>query len=461
MRLRPRSLYARLALSLLLVLGTAGSGLLVAAWWYASVAADEAYDQILVAGALQISENTWMNKGVLDVDLPLAAFSVLSTRDRVFYQVLDPQRRVVAGDPTLGISVPWDGVKHGPVLLSAVVQQQKVRVAIVGRHVVEEDPEGWAAVVLAETQVARGALARSLATKALWIIGLMGFITMCAAMVAAQRALKPLRDVARAIGVRDAASREPLVVDAPPEAEVLVLTINDFISRLNARIALMRRVMGDVAHQIRTPLAAIASQVELWEHAQDESTRRVQAQRIKRRLEDVGELSSQMLSHAMVLHRSQFVTVESLDLIELVRQQLMQQLEDRQAAGIDVEFLAPAEAIYIDCDAVMLKEALRNVLGNAISYGVRKKLSVAVFSTEELAEVHIEDDGLGIEPQRWEVLRSPFTPRGDGRIGASLGLAIVNEVMRAHGGDLGFEQPTRGGFRVVLRLSKRRGQASG
>lgn len=450
MRLRPRSLYARLALGLLLVLGLAASASLFGAWWYARVAADEAYDQVLLGGALQIAENTWMNKGVLDVDLPLAAFSVLSARDRVFYQVLDPARRVAVGDPNLKIEVPWQAVKRGAVLRSAVIQNQPVRVAIVGRHVVEEDPDGWAVIVLAETLVARTALAESLTTKALWIIALMGAITVAAAMLAARLALKPLRDVARAIGDRDATSREPISVDAPPEAEVLVQTINDFIARLNARISLMRRVIGDVAHQIRTPLAAIASQVELWEQARDEPSRHAQAQRIKERLSDVGELSSQMLSHAMVLHRSQATVVESLDLVALVRQQLVMQLEDGRAADVEVEFEAPDLPMVIQGDAVMLKEALRNVLNNAMTHGVQKRLIVGVSVVGERAEVAVWDDGPGIPPERWQALRAPFTPRSGGRTGTSLGLAIVDEVMRAHRGELMFARPEAGGFRVVL-----------
>lgn len=455
MSLRPRSLYARLALGLLAVLGTAGSALAVAAWWYASLAADEAYDQVLVGGALQIAENTWMNKGVLDVDVPLSAFSVLSARDRVFYQVVAPNRQVAAGDPSLNLPVPWEAIKRGPVLTSATVQGQAVRVAIVGRHVQEADPEGWAAIVLAETRVARVTLARSLATKALWIIGLMGAITMGAAMVAAQRALRPLREVAAAIRGRDASSRAPLVVDAPPEAEVLVQTINDFIARLNARVALMRRVLGDVAHQIRTPLTAIAAQVELWEHAADESSRHLQAQRIKQRLEDVGELSGQMLSHAMVLHRSQAVALEPLDLTELVRQQLMRVLEDQRLAGVEVEFQAPEQPVAIAGDVVMLKQALLNILGNAIAYGVRHKLSVRVSAQAQQAEVWVTDDGPGITPQRYESLRQPFTPREDGRLGTSLGLAIVDEVMRAHEGALRFE-PAEPGFSVILAFPARR-----
>lgn len=163
MKLRPRSLDARLALAPLLVLGFARSGLLVCAWWHGGVAADQAYDRVLVGGALQIAENTWMNKGVLDVDLPLAAFSVRSARDRV-PSAARPGAPVVAGDPALQADIPWDAVKRGPVLRSAVVRGQPVRVAIAGRHVVAGDPNGWTVIVLAQTRLARRARAPPCAT---------------------------------------------------------------------------------------------------------------------------------------------------------------------------------------------------------------------------------------------------------------------------------------------------------
>ena len=452
MRLHPRSLYTRLMIALLVVLALAGSGLIVAAWFYSGVAADSAYDQVLISGALQIAENCWMHDGVLNVDVPLAPFSVLSTQDRVFYKVTDPSQRVVAGDPSLRVDVPLAEIRRGPVVRSARFHGQAVRVAVVGRHVVESDPNGWAVVVLAETLVARHALAANLTRKALWIVSFMGLITIVAVMLAAQRALKPLRDVARAIGARDADSREALHVDAPAEAEVLVQTINDFIDRLNARIALMRRVIGDVSHQIRTPLTAISSQLEMWEHADGEAARRLLANRIKQRLREVGQLSSQLLSHAMVLHRAEEQSLQPVDVTSLVRLELMRLLEQRASARWNVSFDAPDAPVVVPCDPVTLKEALRNVFVNALDYGVRQQLAVSIVASGSVADIRVDDDGPGISETRQRALRTPFTPRDGGRDGASLGLAIVEEVLRAHHGELRFERTGHGHFRVVLSL---------
>ena len=140
-----------------------------------------------------------------------------------------------------------------------------------------------------------------------------------------------------------------------------------------------------------------------------------------------------------------------------MRQQLLQQLEDGRGTALEVTFDAPGEPIRIHGDAVMLKEALRNVLGNAIVHGARKKLAVCVAAVGERVEVTVSDDGPGIDPAQWQALRTPFTPRSDGRLGTSLGLAIVDEVMRAHRAELRFERPVEGGFRVVLSLPRAAG----
>src|SRR5205814_5066304 len=105
------SLYARVVTRLVLVLLVTGTTLVLAAWFYAKLAADEAFDQVLVAGALQIAENTWLRNDVLNVDVPVSAFYVMSRRDRVFYKVIDPSGKVIAGDPELPLSLQMDSLQ--------------------------------------------------------------------------------------------------------------------------------------------------------------------------------------------------------------------------------------------------------------------------------------------------------------------------------------------------------------
>ena len=100
-----------------------------------------------------------------------------------------------------------------------------------------------------------------------------------------------------------------------------------------------------------------------------------------------------------------------------------------------------------------LREAVRNVFDNALSHGARTRLNVCVEGMEGCAKVVVRDDGPGISPDRWEAVKAPFTPRSDGRSGASLGLAIVDEVMRAHDGRLEFSFAADGDFVVSLWVS--------
>jgi len=447
-----RSLYARIVARLLLVLGVAGSALVVAAWVFARVAADEAYDRSLLAGALQIAENTWQRNGVTNVDVPVSAFYVMALHDRVFYKVLDPAGRVVAGDGALPATLDWPALRRGPLLQSGRFQDEPVRLALVARRMYDPEPDGWAVVVLAETLDARTALARSLTAKILGIIVVMGAITIGGAMLAMRQALAPLARVAEAIERRDPASLEPLEVDAPAEAAALVATINLFIARLRERIALMRRVIGDVAHQLRTPITAALGQVELLEHQTSESGRRQQMERVRRRLADMGTLTQQLIGHAMVLHRADAGAMATLDVAALVRQAMAELLSRADTRDIDASFDAPDAPLLVHGDAVTLREALRNVLDNALAHGARSRLEVRVAAAEQQVTIEVRDDGPGIAAERWSQVLQPFQPRDGGRDGASLGLAIVGEVMRAHRGSVHFAFDPDGDFVVGLRL---------
>lgn len=446
-----RSLYARVVLRIAFVLAFGGTALIVGAWFYARLAADEAYDRLLAGGALQIAENTWLKNGALNVDVPVSAFFVLSEGDRVFYKVLDWNGRVVAGDAALKVDIPFDQLRRGAVLTSSRYQGQTVRVALLGREMFDTESRGWATIVLAETESKRNALAVDLTLKALVIVFAMGVITVAGAMLAVRQALVPMTRLEAAIRTRDPNSLAPLDVEAPTEAEALVSAINDFIKRLDARIAMMKRVIGDVAHQIQTPITAALSQVELLEMQRDDLGRRNHIERIKNRLDGLGALVQQLVNHAMVLHRAEAGAFERVDIAALVRAEMTMLLTEESPRPIEISFDAPAEALARG-DAVLLREAIRNVIGNALRYGALTRLSIHV--TQDVGQVRIDvvDDGPGIPPDRWRLVRNPFNPRDGGRSGVSLGLAIVHEVFAAHKGSVQFAYLERGEFCVSLSL---------
>jgi len=117
-----------------------------------------------------------------------------------------------------------------------------------------------------------------------------------------------------------------------------------------------------------------------------------------------------------------------------------------------VAFHAPPTPCMIVGDALSLREAIKNVLVNALAYGAPHRLHVDVTRVDDQWRVRFFDDGPGIPESEWQRVRTPFSSRADGREGASLGLAMVAEVMLAHGGTMTFEGGHDAGFAVVLTL---------
>ncbi|MCA1325767.1 sensor histidine kinase [Herbaspirillum sp. alder98] len=444
-----RSLYIRLVTRVGTVLAVSAAVLLIAIWISTQFAAREAYDRILSGSALQIAENTWYENGAVNVDVPLAALSMLGAGDHAIYVVFDPQGRVIAGDGEFRPDIPWDQLADGPLLRDGQYLGTAVRMAIIGRRMPVAGPHPWAVIVLAQTNNARMSFAESLGSRALLVIVVMSVLTLVAAMFTLYQALAPLKRIEDAIRERDLNDLSPLTLTVPAETHALVSAINAFMQRLAVHRATMRRVIGDAAHQLRTPVTALVAQMELLESQSSGELRQRHLEQLRERTRQLGALVNQLINHAMVQHRSDSLLLQRVNLGELVRSQMTEVLSNRERSP-DLALDIPEEACWIQADPISLGEAIKNILNNALEYGAPHLLHVTLERHGERHVLRFIDDGPGIAADQWDRLRKPFSPRGQGRMGASLGLAIVEEVMRAHGGSLSFAQTP--GFHFVVSL---------
>lgn len=451
-----RSLYLRLVVRMGAVLAFAVAAVLLGIWFSTRSAVDRAYDRWLLGSALQVAENTWYQNGEVNVDVPLAAFSALAPGDQIFYTVLDPNGRSVAGDSEFRPVIPWDKLADGPVVVDGTYQEMPIRIAIVGRRMPVAAPHPWAVVALAHTQNARVRFTRGLADNTLLITIATGVLTMLAALWTLRQALLPLKQIEAALRARDSNDLAPLAVTVPAETLALVGAINDFMHRLATSRALMRRVIGDAAHQLRTPVTALTAQAEMLTQTQDETAREIHIARIQKQARGLGGLIHQLINHAMVQHRADSVAPVPVDLNELL-QTAMRETLSYATRDIDVALNAPDTPCMILGDPLSLREAIKNVLVNALAYGAPHRLHVDVTSAEDRWRLRFFDDGPGIPEAEWQRVRTPFSSRADGREGASLGLAMVAEVIHAHGGKMGFERVEGEGFAVVLTLPRAAG----
>ena len=452
MRLAGGSLYTRLAVRVGLVLGISGLVLLVAIVLSTRLAANQAYDRILTGSALQIAENTWYQNGGVHVDVPISAFSMLTANDQVFYAVLDPDGRGVAGDAEFRPQVPWAQLAKGPVVMQGRYLDLPVSIAIVGRRMPVAGPRPWAVVMLAQTNNARASFAGSLTSNASVVIALMGLLTVVAALFTLHQALTPLKNIGCAIQRRDLNDLTPLTQEVPVEIHALVDSINEFMRRLSVNRSLMRRVIGDAAHQLRTPVAALLSQMELFSMQRDERKREQHLARLRELTHALGELVNQLVSHAMVQHRAGSEPLETIDLGGLARAEISEMLSHHAQRKLDLALHTPEQPCLILGDPVSVREALKNVLDNALKYGAKTLLHITVQNDGAAWALQVEDDGPGIAEADWERIRKPFSARSGQRLGASLGLSIVDEVMRTQGGDLRFGRSANGHFIVSLRF---------
>lgn len=429
-----RSLRIRIIAFIAAILAAGAVLLGLAAWQSAKVAAEAAYDRLLTGGAVEIAGDVYVQGGVVTLDPPATAIATMSAYDRVYYKVVDPRGLVVAGYGDLVSLAPAAETRHGVVLENGRYRGEPVRVATISRRIAG----GWATIIVAQTVNARRELADSLTVKALGIIAVMSALSLIAAALSVRLALSPLTRIEREIAARRPDDLSPIRAAPPPEVRTLVAAIDDFMRRLASRIAVMQRFIADAAHQIRTPLAALDAQVELLEDAKDAAGRAEHIARIRARAAELGRLTGQLLGHAMVIHRAEAAVPVPVELNDLAKSVLAHAVPLSLDREVDIVFCASPEAPVVDGDPVSLREAVANLIGNALLHGARTQLSVSVGTDGSLAWVEVADDGEGIDPAEAERLLQPFERGPGGPTGSGLGLAIAAEVARAHGGALSF-----------------------
>jgi two-component system sensor histidine kinase TctE len=396
---------------------------------------------------VQIAENIYMQGGVVTLDPPAAAFATLSAYDLVFYRVTDPRGVVVAGYDDLAVTAPVAALREGVVLRDAVYRDQPVRIAAVARKLDGAPGDGWSEIVLAQTLRARDALTWDLASKAIGLIAAMSVLALAATALCLRLVFAPLTRIESEITQRRPDDLSPIAMTPPREVRALVGAIDGFMQRLDERIRIMQRFIADASHQLRTPLAAIDAEVELLA----DQTRDPRAfDRLHGRLSDLARLTSQLLDHAMIQHRAQAPRFAATDINALAKSVLSQSVPLSLDREVSISFLPSEEDAIVAADAISLREALANLIHNALAHGAKTRLMVRVERTEAHVAIIIWDDGQGIAAEAQQRLLAPFQ-KGDGSHGSGLGLAIATEVVQAHRGSLQFAG-SAGDFSVRLEL---------
>lgn len=450
----PGSLRRTLLLYLGALLAVFAVALLFAARGYGQRAANRSYDHLLVSSALSIADSVALVDGQWQVDLPYAALDLLAMapEDRVFYRVADSRGNLITGYGDLPAPPRRPGTQ--PQLFDAAYSGETVRFVVVGRSFAAASAQGEVQVQVGQTRRAREAVAQDMVNRALLAIGVLSGLLLALVAFGVHRAFRPLVRVERELSRREPSDLKPLDARVPREMDQMVAALNRFMERLSSSNETLRAFMAEAAHQMRTPLAALRAQAQLALDDDDPEDMRRSLQAIERNATHMSRLLNQLLSDASVIHRSHLQRFAAVDLAETVHQALHEALPQAGPAP-RVQLAMTAEPVQVHGDALLLREAIKNLVDNALKYGGDGPLQIALTVEGGQAVLTIADHGGGIAAADAERVFERFA-RGEGALsgGAGLGLAIVKRVVDSHGGRIDLSNRPQGGLIATIRLPR-------
>ncbi|MER8007856.1 HAMP domain-containing sensor histidine kinase [Streptomyces sp. NPDC094149] len=259
---------------------------------------------------------------------------------------------------------------------------------------------------------------------------------------------------ARALAAGDRTARAR--VDAPGELGDLAAAFDAMADDVSHAEQARHRLAADVAHELRTPLASLqAGLEELRDGYADPSARRLaslhdQALRLGRIVDDLGELADAE-SARLALRPAE------VDLTALAVAAVAEREAELRTAGLTVRTVPGPAPLPVRADADRLHQALGNLLSNTARHcRPGDTVTVTTSATPAEAVVEVADTGPGIPadelPHVFDRLWRGARARSGG--GSGIGLAVVKELVTAHGGTVAASSGPEGGTRMTLRLPR-------
>lgn len=356
-------------------------------------------------------------------------------------------------DSALGLSLPWDrGLDPGRARFSEPLSSEAGDVFRLSQGVAWEDDDArthrFTFNVMEDTGIFHDQVNRFRRTLWVWL-GAAAAVLMVLQYALLRWTLKPVRAVSAELREVERGHQDALHGRYPEELRGFREHLNAFIRAEREHLERYRNTLADLAHSLKTPLAVLRSGLDgrgpdrdslPGLHAQVDRMDELVAYRLKRAAHAGGRILGAGTPVAPVAN------------------QILQALEKVHAGrGIRCQTSVPEEAIFPGEEGD-LYELLGNLLDNAYKWA-RERIRLDVRALPGLhrpgVALEVADDGPGIEPERVQELLKRGT-RGDERVpGQGLGLAMVDDIVRSHGGTLEMGQEPSGGARVRVRIPGR------
>jgi two-component system sensor histidine kinase TctE len=434
-----RSLLTRLSVPLL-ALALAGSG---ATYFVAQYFSQHVLDQWLYDSAIALANQIRSVDGNARLDLPRPALDILEwdSVDRFYYQVSSSRQGELLSNANLPNPPVAPKPRGEPVYFDARVGSDSLRMAAIALRL----PSGEMLLVkVAETRHKRNEQAAQVLSATLLLSLALVIASASLVWFAVGSGMRSLENAIRRIRLQSSKSGHALPlgdVSVPREVRPLVDEIRLLLEQLTASHRANQRFVGNTAHQLRTPIAALRVQLELARRQQDIAQYRKALDHAVPELARLTRLLHQLLTLARIDEdHSELLKLGPVDLDALAREEVERRIDEALARGVDLGYAGPGKPVPVAGKDALLREVVVNLLDNALRYstgpnrvGSGSPALVTIGVCADPPELYVEDQGPGIPMNERELVRERYYRiAGSGADGSGLGLAIVEEIAHRH-----------------------------
>ena len=432
---------------------------------YAEKGIDQSLTQSVRSLARQVKP---VGSGLL-IDFPKAAQAIIEEdpEDKVSYMVSSPPGQFVLGNAKLPeppasiltrLKASADAQLYQAMVDGDGVEARPLRIATIELQFGEAASPQRLRVQVAKSLAVRERVARELVFDMIVPLLLLGLVVGALVYAGIVRGLQPLARLQAKLqaqtnaDARAAAPFSPIALQqAPQEVHSLAGAVNQLLAAVQRSVSQEKRFVNDAAHQLRTPLAGLQTQLDLALTERDPQALQERLQKVSAGVQRSGHLVHQLLQ----LARSEAdVPMQPLDASQLARSIAQDAAPAAIAAGIDFGFeCVEASPLMIQGNALLLREALSNLIDNAVRYAGRgATITLRVRREDHRVCLEVEDNGPGLPAEELTRVFERFYRASDAPSGAGLGLAIVQEIAHRHGGQARAVTVLPHGLRVAILL---------
>ncbi|MGI4982276.1 MAG: sensor histidine kinase [Janthinobacterium lividum] len=441
--MKPRQRSLRTGLLLWLIIPMAIFGVAAACLTYVNAhrTADLLQDAALLAAARVMAADVRWSGDNLVASVSPGTIQIVGTPegDQVFYRIEVAGGAMIAGTSAF----PVTALVHSPQWVDASVASVPIRVVSLERAMFDDGKTVSVIVSVGRTQIARDALVSSLWKPQLaYILGSLVAATLliCAGL---WLELRPLARLAAEIAAHPSRSRARIAeVDLHAELRPLVAAFNVCLDVIERHAVTQRRFIADAAHQIRTPLTVLGTQLQFARRQGNFEEVRGTLLAMHHSNRAMVLLINQllMLAQAEAASYTAFKGATPVNLCDVIARTVEKLALMAQRKNIELT-VSLEDALTVNGNESLLAAAFANLVDNAIRYTPEgKRVAVEARRVDGDVSIDVIDEGPGIPPDLREHVFEPFF-RASTEEGSGLGLAIAREIVRAHGGSLGLKGP--------------------